>query len=108
MTHEERFDRIEEDLRQAAAIQHRSAQRFEEERDALWEALGLLTRNVNALTDRLDQRIAALSERIVAISEQTRANADQLSLIGAGLQSLQAAIERYIEARGGNGHVSTD
>jgi hypothetical protein len=89
MTHEERFDRIEEDLRRTADIQLHSAQRFEEERDALWEALGLLTQNVNALTDRLDEKITSLAEQHSRLQTSLQAFIDQL------------------KAQGGNGHAST-
>ena len=88
--HEERFGRIEEDLRQVASNLRLSERRFHEERDALWEALGRLAQNVNALTDRLDQRITALAE--------------QHSLLQADLR----ALINQLRKPGGNGHVTAE
>jgi len=89
MTHEERFEKIEQKLEQisdallvTAELQRRSDRRFENEREAVWAV-------------------------IRANADQLSANAGQLSVLEAALLSLQAAIERFIQGQGGNGHGST-
>ena len=96
MTHEERFEKIEQKLEQisdmlsvTAELQRRSDDRFENEREAVWAAF-------KATTDRLS-----------ATADQLSTTADQLSVLQTGLLSLQATVDRFIKAQGGNGHGST-
>jgi hypothetical protein len=89
MTHEERFEKIEQQLARisdsqvvAEELRRQSDRRFENEREAVWAV-------------------------IRANADQLSANAGQLSVLEAALLSLQAAIERFIQGQGGNGHGST-
>ncbi len=82
MTPEERFEKIE---RQLAEISDRQVVAEE-------------------LRHHSDRRFENERAEVWAV---IRANADQLSVIEAGLRSLQAAVERYIQARGDSGHAPT-
>jgi hypothetical protein len=96
MTPEERFERIES-----------SQERFARNMDRLERGLDKIQAKLDLFVERQLEAHAEIDARFKAFDDRWKAFDDRWRLIEAGLNSLRETVERYIQARGGNGQGGT-
>jgi hypothetical protein len=99
MTPEERFERIERTLNEAATIQNRTDARLD-------QAVRLSVREARAERARRRKANAEFDEKITQLAAAQLLTEEELRSLKASVGSLQASVQAFIDylRRGGNGH----